>query len=95
MRYQYKRVNDIIKKYNNGEGVTSAGIVQNIDHIDNKYGFRINGEKEIRYYVIFDNSTGKYSIFEKIGECLYQRSFKRYYSDFKYILVDFLESKCK
>lgn len=94
MRYQYKRVNDIIKKYN-GEGVTSAGIVQNIDHIDDKYGFRINGEKEIRYYVIFDNSTGKYSIFEKIGKCLYQRSFERYYSDFKYILVDFLESKCK
>ena len=96
MKIQRKRVNDIVSKYN-VEGITSNGLL----HGNNCYetqGFRIKDDV-LTYYVMFNYENGKYSLAKRLDisplEPYYFFTNEYYYSDFKHILVDFLEKNAK
>ena len=94
MKIQRKRVNDIVSKYN-GEGITINGLLHCINHSCETQGFRIKGD-ELTYYVIFNYENGKYSLAKRLdispADPYYTFTPEYYYSDFKHILVDFLEN---
>ena len=93
MRIQRKRVNDIVSKYN-VEGITSNGWVHGNNACETQ-GFRLDKDDLVMYYVIFDYEDGKYSLAKRLT-CSPQEPYfiftnKLYYSDFKKVLIDFLE----
>ena len=94
MKIQRKRVNDIIKKYNE-EGITINGLLHCINHSCETQGFRIKDDV-LTYYVMFNYENGKYSLAKRLDisplEPYYFFTNEYYYSDFKHILVNFLEN---
>ena len=97
MKIQRKRVNDIVSKYN-VEGITSNGILYASTHTYETQGFRLKNDA-LTYYVMFNNENGKYSLSKRLdispAEPYYTFTNEYYYSDFKHILVDFLEKTNK
>ena len=97
MKIQRKRVNDIVSKYN-VEGITSNGILYASTHTYETQGFRLKDDV-LTYYVMFNNENGKYSLSKRLNispvESYYTFTNEYYYSDFKHILVDFLEKTNK
>ena len=94
MKIQRKRVNDIVSKYN-VEGITSNGILYASTHTYETQGFRIKDDV-LTYYVMFNYENGKYSLAKRLDisplEPYYFFTNEYYYSDFKHILVNFLEN---
>ena len=94
MKIQRKRVNDIVKKYNK-EGITINGLLHCINHSCETQGFRIKDDV-LTYYVIFNYENGKYSLAKRLdispAEPYYTFTHEYYYSDFKHVLVNFLEN---
>lgn len=93
MRIQRKRINDIVSKYN-VEGITSNGWIHGNSACETQ-GFRLDKDNLVMYYVIFDYEDGKYSLAKRLT-CSPQEPYfiftnKLYYSDFKKVLIDFLE----
>ena len=93
MRIQRKRVNDIVSKYN-VEGITSNGWVHGNNACETQ-GFRLDKDDLVMYYVIFNHEDGKYSLAKRLT-CSPQEPYfiftnKLRYSDFKKVLIDFLE----
>ena len=93
MRIQRKRINDIVGKYN-VEGITSNGWIHGNNACETQ-GFRLDKDDLVMYYVIFDYEDGKYSLAKRLT-CSPQEPYfiftnKLYYSDFKKVLIDFLE----
>ena len=97
MKIQRKRVNDIVSKYN-VEGITSNGTLYASNHTYETQGFRLKDDA-LTYYVMFNNENGKYSLSKRLNispvEPYYTFTNEYYYSDFKHILVDFLEKNTK
>ena len=97
MKIQRKRVNDIVSKYN-VEGITSNGILYASTHTYETQGFRLKNDV-LTYYVMFNNENGKYSLSKRLNispaEPYYTFTNEYYYSDFKHILIDFLEKNTK
>lgn len=97
MKIQRKRVNDIVSKYN-VEGITSNGILYASTHTYETQGFRLKDDV-LTYYVMFNNENGKYSLSKKLNispsDPYFTFTYEYYYSDFKHILIDFLEKNAK
>lgn len=97
MRIQRKRINDIVSKYN-VEGITSNGLIHGHgNYTSETQGFRLDKDDLVMYYVIFDYEDGKYSLAKRLT-CSPQEPYfiftnKLYYSDFKKVLIDFLEKE--
>ena len=94
MKIQRKRVNDIVSKYN-VEGITSNGLLHASTHTYETQGFRLKDDV-LTYYVMFNYENGKYSLAKRLdispAEPYYFFTNEYYYSDFKHILVNFLEN---
>ena len=97
MKIQRKRVNDILSNYN-AEGITSKGILYTSTHAYETQCFRLKHDV-LTYYVMFNYENGKYSLAKRLdispAEPYYTFTNEYYYSDFKHILVDFLEKNAK
>ena len=94
MRIQRKRIDNIVSKYN-VQGITSNGILHARTHTYETQGFRIKGDV-LTYYVLFNHENGKYSLAKRVNtsplDPFYTFTNEYYYSDFKHILVNFLEN---